>query len=154
LPLHRTRRLDTAQIQNRRGQVDIGDECVAALVPANQPRIADHHRHTQGLLVRLHLAVQAVLAVEKSVVAGKEDDGVVEQLLLLEEMQQAADAVLGAHERPHLVALPFRPVRQRAGRIASRRLLLLFARAATPAELRILALAAHARRLALVVDEK
>ena len=96
LALQVRRRLDAAQLGERREQVDVRDRAIWRRRPSLPRRGDDQQRHAGTLLEQAHLLPQAVLAHVIAVVAGEDDDRVVGQAEPVERVDDAAD--LRVHE--------------------------------------------------------
>jgi hypothetical protein len=90
-------RLESGHVEKSRGEVDTERYLARCGAGDGQPWISNDERDADGLFVRqAALFVEPVLSVEVSMVAGENDDGVIQRALSLERCEYASQAVIDA----------------------------------------------------------
>ena len=96
---------DSGEVEDRRGEVDIGDRR-RDLDPLADRRPADHQRHLQRLLVGLHLlGPDPVLAVHVAVVGGEDHVGARAQVRRLDRRLDPAHRAVDRQQAGQLAAV-------------------------------------------------
>jgi hypothetical protein len=83
--------------EKRGSDVEVQHECIRRDAAFDEPGIAHEQRNTQRLLIRAVFATQTVLAPEIAVVAGEDDEGVVELLRRFEGIENARHTLVYGH---------------------------------------------------------
>ena len=93
-PLHVGRSRDAGHVEEGLGEVDVRDEGLVDRTRGGDAGPAHEERRADGLLEDPALIEPAMLAEVEALVGRVDDDGVREQALLLEVLQDAADVVV------------------------------------------------------------
>ena len=99
MALHVARHGHTSQCKQRGSDVDVEHNLVQDRVCLDQSGIADKQRQTNGFLIsQPPFHTQAMFAVEVSVVAGEDDDCVIQLPRFLERIEYLSDTVFNSHQ--------------------------------------------------------
>ena len=98
-------RRDARKVKDGGADVNIQHQLIAHGGLGDQTRVAHEHGNTQALLVERALVAEAVLAEIEAVVAEKDDHGVGGEAELIEAIEDAPDARVGARDAAMVVAL-------------------------------------------------
>ena len=90
---------DACQVEDRGRQIDVEHHLVHDLRIADRLRIANEHRDADALLPRRALVDRGVLAQQEAVVAGEDDDRVVELSLRAKRLDDLAERVVDRGDR-------------------------------------------------------